>query len=290
MNETQFKRDIVLALYYLMDWIKLRNRWDLFQNIPSNFKKNQQMKTISDSLYNIYAFDFKYHHHVNNPVEQELVIDITRELEVFRAGLEAAARLCSSHAKKGTCDQPDVSQDGGWILSGTKGSSSIDMKDLKMRVYINTKTEQLASFVAELLNVMSTFHERFRFKFVNPLRVETLDLMRPEKIVLYFAEGTDFKAIYPFLYKMRYYFDKQTPLFVEKVLEGVGFAPHITPAVQEYLDAPTNSYGDTVCTIIARSLLSFVFHYKRIPSEKEYHLIADSVYQIIYIQAFRSAA
>ncbi len=290
MNEEQFKQDVVLALYYLMDWVRLRNRWDLFQNIPAKFQKSEQLKTISDTLYNIYAFDFKYHHHVNNPVEQQLIIDLTRELEVFRAGLVAAIKLCSSHAERGTCDQPKNSQDGGWIYSGTKGSSSLSVKDLKMRFYINTKTEHLASFVAELLNTMPTFHETFRFKFANPLQAEALDLMRPEKIVLYFPENTNFKAIYPFLYRVRQYFDKQVPLFVEKVMDGVGYAPHISPAIQRYLDAPTNSYGDTVCNIVARSLLSFVIHYSRIPNEKEYRLIADSVYQIIYIQTFRSAA
>lgn len=290
MNQEHFKQDVILALYYLIDWIRLRNRWDLLQNIPKNFQKSQQLKTLAGQLYNIYAFDFKHHHHVNNPVEQELIIDLSRELEVFRAGLEAAAKLCVTHAKRGICDPPAVSQDGGWILSGTRGSSSLDIGELRMRFYINTKTEHVASFVAELLNAMPMFHERFRLKFTNPLTADALDLMRPEKVVLYFPENTDFKTIYPFLYKMRLYFDKQVPLFVEKALDGVGYAPHISPAVQEYLDAPTNSYGDTVCTIIARSFLSFIFHHQKIPNEKEYALIADSVYQLIYIQAFRSSA
>lgn len=290
MNEEQFKEDVVLALYYLMDWVRIRNRWDLFQDVPRDFQKSKQLRTISDTLYNIYAFDFKYKQHVNNPAEQQLLIDLTRELEIFRAGLEAAAKLCASHAKRGVCEPAEASRDGGWLLSGTKGSSSLDIGSLRMRIYINTKTEHLASFIAELLNAMPTFHETFRFKFTNPLRAEALDLMRPEKVVLYFPENTDFKTIYPFLYKVRRYYDKQIPLFVEKVLDGVGYAPHISPAVQQYLDAPTNSYGGTVCTIIARSLLSFVFHNKKIPTEKEYALIADTVYQIIYIQAFRSAA
>lgn len=288
MDQQQFEKDVTLALYYLFDWIQKKQRWDLFQNLPERFQKSKQLKEIAERLYNIYAFDFSFYHKVNDPVEQVLVQNISEEINFFKAALHQAASICSERSKQNLCAKPFTSQDQGWIFTGPKGSETLDSNQLKRRIYVNVKTQYIPNFIEDILKEFQRYSYEVRFKFTNPFAANELDLMRPETIVFYFTEEADIRNFIKFLSQKQKYFNNEVALFTQKLMPGVSYAPHITQEIQKYLDCPTNSYGDTITQITARSLLSFIINFQRIPQPEEFPKIAHSVYEIVHVQAFSS--
>ena len=61
-------------------------------------------------------------------------------------------------------------------------------------------------------------------------------------------------------------------------MKGVGYAPHVKQETQEYLGAPSNSYGATVSHRIAITLLSIIYHKQRMPEPRDFRKIGSVVY------------
>ena len=287
-EQQRFIQEVSFALHHLFHWIHTNAREDVFQNIPTNIPRSWQEKLLAEKLYSIYAFDYRFIDHVTNAVEQQLTASIEQELTIFRKSLQTTANLINVYSKNGQCAPVKPSREEGWFFSGSVDSESIPDESIKYRIYVNAKSERIAEFVQALIEEQrrSLKGQGFKFKFAAYWNVDALDLMRPEKIVIYLPPETNYSLFLTFLSRKTNLFLDEAPMFAKQYCKGVAIAPHMVESLRDYLGVPSNSFGDAVCHIIARSLLSWIKRFGKLPQPEDFNQIGQAVYTIVMKQGY----
>jgi hypothetical protein len=277
MDEQRFIDDVNIILYHLFDYINKKGFQSIFHNLPSNFQDSEQKKVLTEYIYNLYAFDFAFKDLVNNPIDQSPNTNIQREMHLFQTQLFEIVKLCERRFNNYPFFTPYYTSDEAWFYAGKTVGNNIST-----RFYVNVNLNYMLYFVNQLLQFAEQNNDiNIMIKIISPNTVTVGDLMRPEKVVIYCSPDTNFKKLISFLESHHNSFSEYHSLLTKRITRGVGAAPHVNEREQQFLGAENNSYGHTVSSVIANTLLSFVVNSRRIPAPEEYSLIGKTVYRLL---------
>ncbi|HIG93196.1 MAG TPA: hypothetical protein VJI32_05815 [Candidatus Nanoarchaeia archaeon] len=311
--------DIQFIIITLLDHLQKKNQQDVLLR--------GDIKLIKDKLYELYSFDYRFHEKMLDIVDGDIhprdSRSISAEFRVYQHSLRKAAALCIDGYNRGILSVP--SRQNGWLYTGIKNRKK-HINNIGGRIYLNCQVESIPQVISHIIDCMelelkapmqcASCRQRAQpyeilcsrcnkylprtypvvIKFIDSDELpasEMMEVLRPEKVVLYiFPWPIVLKNILGWLQEIRHLFHAQVPLFTQKMMDGVGYAPEPTAKQKERYrsdsgDRKTTSFGNLLCFLIAKVICTWSSEEKRIPTQKEILTLSNWVYQEIFLKKYR---
>jgi len=252
---------------------------------------NKYLKIVQNKLqsiiYNLYHRDPKLAGYFNDikgiEVKTEYAEEVRKLDTIFKDRLKQAYDLVHIHTDMFTINTRNR---GGSLTGWVQVNPKFDL-DVTRRMYLNVMPEHINLVVFALVNLMlhgfqSNKLPQIIFKFPNPVCGTQRELIRADKVVVYYGNDAEtHKILSEWSHAMGKYFHSDTPLFTTKIVDGVGFAYEPPPEQHEYTVKHTGemaSFGSFMSLVIGRYLHAWILHNKKIPNDAEMHQIAAEIY------------
>ena len=319
MQNDKVLNDIIFILQRLFLHMKERNKLDLLMD-------NKNVKLISDYLYELYSFDFKYSMHFADIISREIHPDsqysIDTELNTFINNLRKCEKLLDSEGSGFLKKNLNVE---GWILYDTVGT--IRFQELiGVRLYINVKTDFMEIAVKKILDMIKAGLSStpkctscrnqsrpmqllceycssplpkvypVKFNFANYKTIDKnkfMEALRPEKITLYIYDWKSLPQLIANWFRpIQGILNPQIPLFTQKLIPGIGYAPNPTAEQQERANKHTKiediqSFGGILCNIIAKVICATSIRKGSPITENEIPEIADLIFNTVLKENYK---
>lgn len=280
--DTKIINDIAHAIKETLQALK-KYEPETYSELSAEQSDSKKIKRkLSNIIYKLYHADPKMAKYFADiftlKIKEQYKNEVIRLNTVFRDRLHQALNIVKRHA-----DDFIILRDF-WVQVCPKTGVKI-----VRRMYLNCDPEHINIVIYDLMLLLEGAFSKGKkpkitFKFPDYKTVEMKELIRADKIVIYYGDDrATYKLLNDWVEKVGHFLHKDAPLFTRVEKEGVGFAYELSPKHQDYAKmhiGDTTSFGGFMALVIARYLHSWSMEHGHVPKGSEIVQVAEEIYHL----------
>ncbi len=229
----------------------------------------EKAKELHKIIYNLYCIDSSMHKYIVDiytlEIKEQYKEKVEKINERFMIALEQAHQIIEKYRERFT-----ELEKKEWIICTLKGVSK---NDITRRMYLNCEPDHILTVVLSLMNWAEKYKMNVIFKFPNYKSVTFAELIRADKIVIYYGEsGRTHELLRDWVGSVRTFLRPARPMFTRIEREGAAFAFEPTPDQHAFYYntiGKESSFGSFVALVVAWGILSWSVSHTHLPYSTE---------------------